>query len=51
MYMDQVHASSCEEQALLGYLRTVNDEKGRDKTKCLPLNKTWHLHIEIYSRL
>lgn len=33
MYMDQVHASSCEEQALLGYLPTVNDEKGQDQTK------------------
>lgn len=33
MYMDQVHASSCEEQALLGYLRRVNDEKGQDQTK------------------
>lgn len=33
MYLDQVHASSCEEQALLGYLRRVNDEKGQDQTK------------------
>lgn len=33
MYMDQVHASSCEEQALLGYLRRVNDERGQDQTK------------------
>lgn len=60
MYMDQVYASSCEEQALLGYLRTVNDEKGRDKTETASdlaspyrnlfpavSGTTWYLYIHV----